>query len=124
MDILIVDDEEIVRDTLGEYLQELGYEVDYAVDGTAGLKAVEANSYSLALVDIRLPGMDGLSLLRHIRSIHPEMPVIVLTGHGDPSMSEEALSLGATDFLYKPVKLLDLDALLDRLGPGLSPDSR
>jgi DNA-binding NtrC family response regulator len=122
--ILIVDDEDIVRQTLGDYLQELGYQVDYAVDGSAGLKAVEANTYSLALVDIRLPGMDGLSLLRHIRSIHPEMPVIILTGHGDPSMSEEALALGATDFLYKPIKLLDLDALLDRLGPGLSPDSR
>ncbi len=115
-DILIVDDEEIVRETLGEYLKELGCKVDWALDGVTALEAAQQQAYSLVLVDIRMPGMDGLSLLSRLRELRPDLPVAMMTGHGDPSVTEDAESLGAVDLLLKPVRLHDLDALLSRLG--------
>ena len=114
MHILIVDDEQIVRETLGEFLREFGHGVDEAGDGATALEAIEARAYDLAMIDVRMPGIDGLALLAKSRQIHPQMPVIMMTGHGDPAMSDEAFRLGATDFLIKPVKLIDLDAVLEK----------
>ena len=112
--ILLADDEEIVHQTIGDYLRESGQHVDAARDGLVALKAIEASDYDLALVDIRMPGMDGLSLMARVQEIRPELSVVVVTGHGNLEMAIQALRLGAADFLTKPIKLLELDAVLEK----------
>ena len=112
--LLLADDEEIVHLTIGDYLRESGYRVDEARDGVSALKAIEANGYDLALIDIRMPGMDGFSLLARAREVRPEMKMVVITGHGDMDMSDHALRLGASGFLTKPLRLLELDEVLDK----------
>ena len=114
MRIAIVDDEEIVRETLGEYLFEFGHTVHTAVDGKAALKMFNADQYDLALVDVRMPGMDGFSLLADCRNRFPEMTVVIMTGHGDQQTSDEAERLGANEFLIKPIRLAELDEVLTR----------
>ena len=112
--ILLADDEEIVHLTIGDYLRESGYRVDEARDGVSALKAIETNGYDLALIDIRMPGTDGFSLLDRAREVRPEMKMVVITGHGDVDMSGHALRLGASGFLTKPLRLLELDEVLEK----------
>ena len=114
--ILLVDDEEIVRQTIGEYLRECGHQVDEADDGTTALQVAAEEGYDVALVDIRMPGMDGL--LGRLREQRPEMAVVLITGHGDVQMAEEALARGASGLLTKPVRLLELDEALARAVQG------
>ena len=118
LDILLVDDEEIVHQTIGDYLSDCGHRVDRALDGPSALEAVESSSYDLAFVDVRMPGIDGISLLTRFREHRPEMPVVIITGHGNVEMADEALRLGAVELLVKPIRLLDLDAILEKVtGP-------
>jgi DNA-binding NtrC family response regulator len=112
--ILLVDDEEIVHKTLGDYLRDLSHRVEDARDGLTGLKRIEANDYDLALIDIRMPGMDGLALLNKAQALRPEMSVVLITGHGNMEAVVQALRLGAADFLTKPIKLLELDAVVEK----------
>jgi len=112
--ILLVDDEEIIHRTVGDYLQDSGHHVDSAYDGTAGLKSIEQQDYDLAMIDVKMPGMDGISLLKRIQNIRPLMPVVIITAHGTIETVIQALRLGAADFVIKPVKLLELDAVLEK----------
>lgn len=112
--ILLVDDEEIVHQTLGPYLQDSGHQVESARDGGKALKLVEAYDYDLALIDVRMPGMDGLSVLSQIAEMRPELSSVIITGHGNMEMVIQALRQGAADFLTKPIKLLELDAVLEK----------
>jgi DNA-binding NtrC family response regulator len=97
------------------FLEELGHTVDGAWNGISALEAVEANNYDLALVDVRMPGMDGLALLERVREVCPNLSTVIMTGHGDPAMTEKATELGALDFLTKPVGLMDLMDLLGKI---------
>ena len=108
MRILLVDDEEIVHQTLGPYLRDSGHLVDNAYEGVAALRLIEVNNYDLALIDIRMPGMDGLSILSKIKKILPELSVVMITGHGNMEIVIQALRSGAVDFLAKPIKLFAL----------------
>jgi DNA-binding NtrC family response regulator len=112
--IVLVDDEPIVRQTLGDYLRELGHRVDEARDGPAAVRSIEACDHDLALVDVRMPGMDGFDLLPKAEGLRADMPVVMITGHADMEMAIQALRLGAADFLPKPVKLEELDAVLEK----------
>jgi two-component system, NtrC family, response regulator AtoC len=112
--ILIVDDEKIIHQTIGDYLQDIGHRIDSAYDGAAAITSIELKEYDLALVDVKMPGMDGLALLKHVQEINPIMPVVIITGHGTMENVIHALRLGAADFLTKPVKLLELDAVLEK----------
>lgn len=112
--ILLVDDEEIIHETLGDYLCAAGQRVDGARDGCAALQAVGACHYDMALVDLQMPGMDGLSLAEKFETLRPEMPVIIITGHPDLACAVRALRLGAADFLTKPMKLAELDAVVEK----------
>ena len=114
LNILLVDDEEVVHRTIGDYLTECGHRVESVFDGVAGQEALEAREYDLALVDIRMPAMDGLSLLVRAQEIAPDLAVVIITGHGDMETAIQALRLGAADFLAKPIKLLELDAVLEK----------
>ena len=116
--VLIVDDEEIVQQTLGEFLRALGHQVDGALDGAAAMEAMEACAYDLALVDVRMPGIDGLSLLARSREIYPELPIAMMAGHGDQEIVAKALGLGAIDFMTKPFQLSELDVVLKRIDPN------
>jgi len=114
-DILLVDDEEIVHETLGDFLTDLGHTVHHAYDGDAGLKEIESREYDIALLDVRMPGIDGLALLSRVQTIRSDMPCVVITGHADLESAVRALRLGAADFLVKPVDMLYLEAMLERV---------
>ena len=112
--ILLVDDEPIVHQTISPYLKDCGHCVENAAEGHTALKLIEGNDYDLALINIRMPGMDGLALLSKIEKIRPELSPIIITGHGNMETVIQALRLGAVDFLTKPIKLLELDAVLEK----------
>ena len=106
--ILVVDDDEAVAEGLALALQAAGYETATANGGHAALDALRARSYDAVLLDIRMPDLDGLEVLRRIRPIAPKAIVLVLTGVTDEEVAREALKLGAIEFLGKPC---DLDVL-------------
>jgi DNA-binding NtrC family response regulator len=112
--ILLVDDEEIVHQTLSPYLQDSGHEVNNVREGAKALRLIEAKDYDLALIDMKMPEMDGLSILSKIGKIRPELSSVIISGHGNMEMVVQALRLGAADFLTKPIKLLELDAVLEK----------
>jgi two-component system response regulator AtoC len=112
--ILLVDDEEIVHQTMGDYLRDSGVDVVSKYDGRDGLDAIDSTEYDLTLVDIRMPRMDGLSFLEEALKVRPDLSVVIITGHGSMEIAVQALRLGAADFLTKPLKLLELDAVLEK----------
>ena len=112
--ILLADDEQIVHETICGYLQDAGQQVDDAHDGEAALEAVRSRDYDLALIDLMMPGMEGLAVLRSAMEIRPEMPTVIITGHPDVETAVAALRLGAADYLAKPIKLAELDGVLER----------
>jgi len=114
LNILIVDDEKIVHQTLAPYLRDSGHSVDSAEDGVAGLSLMEKNDYDLALLDVRMPGIDGVTVLTKTQEQKPDLSVVIITGHGNMDLAIQALRLGAADFLTKPIKLPELDAVLEK----------
>jgi len=101
--ILVIDDEDILRQTLGRVLRRVGFQVTTAGDGHEALRLLNEAVYDLVFLDIRLPGMDGLQILKEIRQRNARQPVILLTAYGSLQTALEALRLGATDYLLKPV---------------------
>ena len=114
LDILIVDDEQIVRETLGDYLSDLGHRVAYAADGQEGLDKILETEFDVALVDMHMPRMNGLALIDNARASRPETSCVVITGHAEMQSVIDALRRGAADFLVKPVRLEELDAVLTK----------
>ncbi len=102
--ILIVDDEEIIARLLSISLKSDGYETVTANSGEEGLEKFKSESPDIVVTDIKMPGMDGLELLKHIKEIDPEKEVIIVTGHGDIDSTITALQYGASDFINKPVR--------------------
>jgi two-component system, NtrC family, nitrogen regulation response regulator NtrX len=101
--ILVVDDEKNIRRTLRMVLETEGYEVSEAESAEDALKLLEAEPVDLAVLDVRLPGMDGLTLLSRARELWRDLPVIVISGHADTPDVVEAMKRGALDFFSKPV---------------------
>ncbi|MFO7890776.1 MAG: response regulator [bacterium] len=108
--ILIVEDEEVVRDYLSEILSGLGYNPITSVDGEDGLKKFYEHDLSMILTDIRMPVMDGLSMLKKIRSEDPSIPIIVITGFPTVDSAVKSLVAGADYYLVKPINIDDLKA--------------
>lgn len=100
--ILILDDEKNIRLTLAQSLESIGFETETAVNGEEALTKVENEDYGLLLLDLRLPGMDGMEVLRRIREFRPDIGVIVLTAYGTIDLAVRAMKLGAVDFIQKP----------------------
>ena len=113
--ILLVDDEEIVHQTIGDYLNECGCQVEIATDGHQALAVLQRQVCDMALIDVRMPGIDGLELLARAKQMHPEMAVVMITGHGDPEMESKAREQGAAGFIIKPVSLRQLDDVLQKV---------
>ncbi|WP_028293910.1 sigma-54-dependent transcriptional regulator [Oceanobacter kriegii] len=102
IEVLVVDDEESVRKALSQTLVIEGFDVITAANGREALDSIRADWQGVVITDINMPVMDGMELMREIRSIDADLPVIMLTGHGDVSIAVEAMRNGAYDFLEKP----------------------
>ncbi len=107
--ILVVDDEKAIRDSIRMTLEYEKFEVFFAEDGPTALSKIARSSFDLILLDIKMPGMDGLKVLQSIRESQSEVPVVMISGHGTIETAVEATRKGAFDFLQKP---LDRDKLL------------
>ena len=114
--ILLVDDEAGIRKVLGISLSDLGYTVHAAENAAVALKIIEDIRPSIILTDIKMPGMDGIELLKAIKGRYPDTEVIMLTGHGDMDLAVESLKLQATDFITKPISDDALAIALQRAG--------
>ena len=112
--ILIVDDEELIVRLLSMSLKSDGYQTVSAFSGEQGLEVFKTEYPDIVVTDIKMPGMDGLELLKKIKEIDPEKEVIIVTGHGDIDSTIKALQLGASDFINKPVRDAALAIALER----------
>ncbi len=110
--ILIVEDEEGMREALRDWLIEGGYKVETAKDGEDGLKIISDHDISLVLLDLRLPGKDGISVLKEAKTIRPQLKVIIITAYPSPQTKAAALKEGAADYVPKPFDLNDLEKLI------------
>ena len=100
--ILVVDDESNLRKVLAGLLRREGYEVDTAEDGAEAWDMLVDDDYAAVVTDLRMPNLDGMSLLKRIAQRSPELPVIIVTAHGTIDTAVEAVKLGAFDFITKP----------------------
>jgi len=107
--ILVIDDEKAIRKSLREILEYENYEVEEAEDGPEAIEKITNKTFDIALCDIKMPQMDGIEVLTKLLEINPDLPVIILTGHGSVETAVEALKKGAYDFIEKP---LDMNRLL------------
>jgi two-component system, NtrC family, nitrogen regulation response regulator NtrX len=107
--ILVIDDERAIRNTLKDVLEYEKYQVDMAEDGPKGIEMFSANQYDVVLCDIKMAKMDGIEVLGKIAEVSKDIPVIMISGHGNIDTAVEAIKKGAYDFLEKP---LDLNRLL------------
>jgi len=116
--ILIIEDEAAIRRVLGKILSEENdtYKVEEAEDGVQGLEKIKATDYDLVLCDIKMPKMDGVELLEAVKKIKPEIPMVMISGHGDMETAIYAMKLGAFDFISKPP---DLNRLLNTVRNAL-----
>ena len=114
--ILIIDDEKAIRKTLSEILRYEGYKIDEAADGEEGLRKFSNSAYDLVLCDVKMPKMDGIEFLEKSKAINPDVPIIVISGHGNIETAVEAVKKGAFDFISKPP---DLNRLLITLRNAL-----
>ena len=103
--VLVVDDEASIRDLLSKTLALAEYEVDTAPDGTTALDRMRAFSYDLLIADLKMPGMDGLTLIRQAKRIKADLPVIIITGFSTESSAIEAVNLGVAGYLTKPFRV-------------------
>jgi len=107
--ILLIDDEKSIRNVLKDILQHEGYRIEEAADGEQGLQKLVAQPFDLVLCDIKMPKMDGLEVLQQIMQLQPDVPVIMISGHGTIETAVDAVKKGAFDFIAKPP---DLNRLL------------
>ena len=112
--VLFVDDEKDICDVLSISLSDLGYKVHTAQNGQEALRIIQEVNPPIVLTDIRMPVMDGIELLRKIKSQFPETEVVMVTGHGDMDLAIESLKHEATDFIVKPIKDEALEIALNR----------
>ena len=111
--VLLVDDEEQFLDALSQRLEARGLKVKAVTNGEDALKYVEDHNFDAIIVDLAMPGIDGIETLRRIKDKRPDLEIIMLTGHATVKSGIEAMKLGADDFLEKPV---DLNVLLEKIG--------
>ena len=112
MKVLLVDDEEEFVKALAERLKMRDLRSDTVLDGEEALSFVEDKEPDVMVLDLKMPGIDGMEVLRQVRKAYPNIQVIILTGHGTEKHEEEAKRLGAFDYLEKPV---DLDVLVKKM---------
>lgn len=112
--VLVVDDEDTVRDMVAKALVQAHYDVDTAIDGLSALDRLRATDYDLLITDLKMPGMDGLSVIREARRTASEMPIIIITGASTEASAIEAVNLGVNGYLTKPFRVNRIVAVAAR----------
>jgi DNA-binding NtrC family response regulator len=112
--ILVADDEPGIRESLAEVLRDAGYRVEAVADGTAALAALESNDFSVVITDLRMPGADGLEILRRTHETSPQTMVLIMTAHATVETAVAALRAGALDYVLKPILFDDILAKVAR----------
>ena len=112
--VLVVDDEVALAETMAEALERTGYDVVTAHSGAEAIKLLERDEPSVILTDLKMEGMDGLTLLRKAKQELPDAEVVVITGHGDVQTAVEAMRAGAANYVQKPVGLEELRTMVDK----------
>ena len=115
MRLLIIEDEQALADMVAQHLRTAGYEIDVCYDGDSGLEAATTESYDLIILDLNLPKMDGMELLKELRTQDRETGVLILSARSGISDKVEGLDAGANDFLSKPFHMQELDARIRSL---------
>jgi two-component system response regulator FlrC len=110
--ILIVDDDQAMRLALSESLQSCGYETEAAKNGTDAIHLFSKKKFDLVVSDMRMPGMTGMEVLKSVKKMSPDVPVILITAYGTVSTAVEAMKVGAAEFIMKPFSLDDLEAVV------------
>jgi signal transduction histidine kinase len=110
--VLIADDEDPLRTTVASWLDDEGFYTEQAADGIEAIKKVQSRDFDIALLDIKMPGANGLEVLRYIKKNSPQTEVVMMTGMSDVSMAVEAMKLGAKEYLTKPI---DMEQLVPQL---------
>src|SRR5580704_10370067 len=113
--VLFVDDEKSLQEFMRSELPRLGHEVTVCVDGRAGIKALEKGIFDVAILDLRMPGMTGIEVLEHLKQVAPDTEAIVMTGHASMETAIDAMRLGAFDYITKPCKLVEIEAILQKV---------
>ena len=115
LNIMVVDDELIVRESLKGWLDKFGYGVSTAEDAREALDMLDQEVYDLLFVDIKMPGMDGIELLKRVKEDQPDVIVVMITAHGSIESAIEAMKAGASDYLMKPFDPEELELLIEKL---------
>jgi CheY-like chemotaxis protein len=116
--ILVVEDETIMRESLRDWLSDVGYPVEIAEHGEQALKAIEEQDFSILILDMRLPGKNGLEVLKEAKAQKPQLEGIIITAYPSVETAVEAMKIGAIDYLAKPFSLNALETLIQKtLGP-------
>lgn len=113
--ILLVDDDEGICDSLAKILTKKGYHVDPFISGEKALKSIGKSTYDILLTDLKMPGINGIELLKKAREIDPKLGVIIMTGFGEITSYLEAMDLGAAEYLNKPIKSHELELIIKKL---------
>jgi CheY-like chemotaxis protein len=113
--ILLVDDEKNIRLTLSQSLESLGMPVQTAVNGEEALQKLREGEFGLLLLDLKMPGMDGMEVLHRVRERWPTIPVIIITAHGTIESAVDAMKLGAVDFIQKPFSPKEIRELVTQV---------
>jgi DNA-binding response OmpR family regulator len=123
--VLIIDDDPLFLKSLGAYLEDGGYQVLKAKDGDEGVELFSARRPEVVVTDLRMPGRDGIAVLKAVRELSPETPLIVLTGTEERRMTEKLVEQGAWCCLYKPLyHLRELVMAIEMALAGKSEESR
>ena len=113
--ILIVDDEKNIRLTLSRSLEHLGVEIGTAVNGEEALTKLKKKEFGLILLDLKMPGINGMEVLRQVTEIRPDIRIIIITAHGTIESAVEAMKLGAVDFIQKPFTPSEIRELVSQV---------
>jgi len=124
--LLVVDDDDAARQVISTTLKAMGgYEVDVAADGPTALAMIQAQAFAVVLIDLRMPAMDGVTLLERLRAIAPELPVVILTGASTEADAIAAANLGVSGYLLKPYEWPRIVEAVERaLGTRNDPPRR